>query len=123
MSGMILIKTPSAEMNALLNETDTAKALFENLPFEGTGRRWGDEIYFTIDLDLPPENSRETVAKGDLGYWPEGSGFCIFFGPTPVSGEDEIRPASLVNIFGKVEGDPENFRSFKDGQKVIIEKA
>ena len=38
------------------------------------------------------------VQLGDLGYWPPGAAFCIFFGPTPASRGDEIRPASAVNV-------------------------
>ncbi len=39
---------------------------------------------------------------GDLGYWPPGQAFCIFWGPTPASEADEIRPASPVNVFGRI---------------------
>jgi len=40
------------------------------------------------------ENGQEVVELGDLGYWPPGQAFCLFFGPTPASQGDEIRPAS-----------------------------
>jgi hypothetical protein len=69
------------------------------------------------------ENPQETVELGDLGYWPPGSSFCIFFGPTPVSRGDEIRPASPVNVFGKVVGNPRVFKKVKDGDLVRIERA
>ena len=45
---------------------------------------------------------------GDLGYWPPGNAFCIFFGKTPVSTDKEIRPASAVCIIGKLLGDPKH---------------
>jgi len=60
---------------------------------------------------------------GDLGYWPPGHAFCIFFGRTPVSRGNEIRPASAVNVFGKVEGDAKVFTRVRDGAKVVLEKA
>ena len=65
----------------------------------------------------------ELVEVGDLGYWPSGSAFCIFFGPTPVSRGNEVRPASAVNVIGKVSGDAKDFKKVADGAKVRIEKA
>ena len=63
------------------------------------------------------------VAKGDLGYWPSGAAFCIFFGPTPISREGEIRPASAVNVFGKIEGDTSVLKKVLFGNEVLVEKA
>jgi hypothetical protein len=59
---------------------------------------------------------------GDLGYWAPGSAMCIFFGPTPVSRGNEIRPASPVNVFGKVTGDATVFKAVRSGESVLIEK-
>jgi hypothetical protein len=101
----------------------TAKAIWEALPFETRANTWGDEIYFSVPVKLGPENAQPTVELGDLGYWPPGQGFCIFFGPTPISRGREIRPANPVNVFGKVKGDPEILRRARDGDKIRIEKA
>lgn len=38
----------------------------------------GDEIYFSIPLDREIENGKETVEKGDIGYWPPGRALCLF---------------------------------------------
>ncbi len=109
---------------AELYESPTAQKIWEALPMEESGNSWGDEIYFTIpdsaELDA---GAKEVVELGDLGYWPTGSAFCIFFGPTPVSKGDEIRPASAVNVIGKVLGDPEEFKRVGSGTKVKLEKA
>jgi hypothetical protein len=59
---------------------------------------------------------------GHLGYWPSGHAFCIFFGPTPVSRGNEIRPASAVNVFGQVEGDAAIFTDAGAGNSIRIEK-
>ncbi len=72
---------------------------------------------------MGPENPKEVVDMGDLGYWPPGRAFCIFFGPTPASRGEEIRPASPVNVFGRVEGDPRVFRGVRGGEKVRLERA
>jgi len=61
-------------------------------------------------------------SRFDIGYWPPGQGFCIFFGPTPISRGDEIRPADPVNVFGKVRGDPKIFKNVRGGDKIRIER-
>ena len=101
---------------------DTAKRILEALPIEARANTWGDEIYFGIPVDADPENPREVVELGDLAYWPPGNAFCIFFGRTPASRGDEIRPASAVNVFGKVEGDPKIFKKVRSGERVRIER-
>lgn len=124
MGKRIVIRAGSAVAEAELNETETAKRIYEALPIQSKANRWGDEVYFSIPVDCPPENQHEVVNLGDLGYWVPGSAFCIFFGPTPASrSPDEIRPASPVNVFGKVLGDPTVFRSVKDGDTVTVEPA
>ena len=101
----------------------TALAIWNKLPIEARANTWGDEIYFSIPVKMEEENSQETVELGDLGYWPRGKSFCIFFGPTPMSRGDEIRPADPVNIFGKVMGNLKVFKKVKSGDKIRVEKA
>lgn len=109
---------------ASLFTTATADAIWKGLPFESTCNLWGDEIYFTIPLSQSLEkDAREYVEKGDLGYWPQGSAFCIFFGPTPISKGTEIKPASAVNVFGKVIGDPTIFKQVPSSASVRVEKS
>jgi hypothetical protein len=74
-------------------------------------------------VSLPEDGARAVVALGDLGYWPPGQAFCIFFGPTPASHGDECRPASPVNVFGHVDGDPRVFKSVPAGARVRLERA
>ena len=64
----------------------------------------------------------EVVEIGDLGYWPSGNAFCIFFGQTPMSRSGEIRPASAVNIIGKVQGDATQFKAVMGERDVIVEQ-
>ena len=109
---------------ASLINTSTADAIWNVLPLESTCNLWGDEIYFTVPLSHKLEKEAcEIVEKGDLAYWPQGPAFCIFFGPTPISKGDEIRPASAVNVFGKVIGDPTIFKQVSSDAPVRVEKA
>ena len=118
----ILVSNLKAE--AELNESKTAQMIWEALPIEAKANLWGEEIYFSIPVKTGQEKgAREVVSLGELGYWPPGHAFCIFFGPTPASRGDEIRAASAVNIIGKVLSDPKVFLKVKDGAKIILEKA
>ncbi|MCS6862955.1 MAG: cyclophilin-like fold protein [Abditibacteriales bacterium] len=119
----IKITAGSVVALAELNDTDTARRIYAALPLTGRAQTWGDEIYFSIPVQCPVENAQEVVALGDLGYWPPGAAFCIFFGPTPASHGDEIRPASAVNVFGKVVGDAKVFKHVRAGEAVKVEKA
>src|SRR5881397_311403 len=76
-----------------LNDLRAAAAIAAKLPITAKAETWGDEIYFGLPFEAPSDSPQETVALGDLGYWPPGKAFCIFFGPTPMSRGDEIRPA------------------------------
>lgn len=105
-----------------LVDTDCARAIWDALPLYAEANTWGDEIYFSIPVQQNLDSTaREVVNKGDIGYWPEGPAFCIFFGPTPLSQGEEIRPASAVNIVGRIIGDPTVFRSVRRGSKISIE--
>ena len=118
----INISAQPVVMEAELNNSETAQMIWDALPIEERGSTWGDEIYFSISVNADAENPQEVVELGDLGYWPPGTAFCIFFGPTPMSQGDEIRPASAVNLIGKLIGDPKAFNQVKNGTTVKIER-
>ncbi len=119
----IEIVAGQVKAQAELNESETAQAIWDALPIEGAGNTWGDEIYFSVPLVLEQEAGQEVVQVGDLGYWPPGKAFCIFFGPTPASMGDEVRPASAVTIFGRIVGDATVFKMVKDGTQVTVRRS
>ena len=120
----IRIRIGKLSMDAELNETPTARKVLEALPLESTFNTWGDEIYFTIPVDAElDESARETVEIGDLGYWPTGKAFCIFFGLTPMSSQGRIVPASAVNIIGRITGDAAQFKEVMSERTVRVETA
>ncbi|HHY47221.1 MAG TPA: hypothetical protein GX506_08005 [Firmicutes bacterium] len=106
-----------------LNDTRSAKSVWEALPFDAEARTWGDEIYFSIPVKMGLENGQEVVDKGDVGYWPPGSAMCLFFGPTPVSRGGEIRPASAVTVLGKIVSDLGQLRQVRDGMHLKVTRA
>lgn len=117
------ITAGDVSLAATLNDSATAKEIVRALPIEAGANRWGDEIYFSVAVVAGEENPQAVVAAGDLAYWPPGRAFCIFFGPTPASTGGEIRPASAVNVVGRVVGDATLFRRVRDGDRVKMELA
>ena len=122
MGRRIRIKAGGILVTAELNETRTAEAIWQALPIKGNANRWGEEIYFSIPVSLEEEDAQELVSVGDLGYWPPGTAFCLFFGLTPMSKGEEIRPASPVNVFGKIIGDPMALRQVASGTEITVKK-
>ena len=123
MTHSITITAGAVEVSAELNDTDAAESVWNALPISASGNTWGDEIYFRIPVAAEPEDLREVVDFGDLAYWPPGSAFCIFFGPTPASRGDEIRPASPVAVIGRITGDAAQLRQVSAGTTVTVTQA
>ena len=121
MSKKIMISTETVQMEAELNDSQTATLIWEALPISAAASTWGDEIYFVIAIKTGPENAVSVVREGDLAYWPEGNCFCIFFGKTPASTDTEIKPASPVNLVGRFSGDPELWKKVSAGGTIRLE--
>jgi hypothetical protein len=120
----ITITASDVSATAELNDGPTATAIYEALPIEATANTWGDEIYFAIPVACEEEpGARADVAVGELGYWPPGNAFCIFYGRTPASTGDAPRAASPVNVIGHVVGDATRFRAVRSGARVRLEAA
>ncbi len=124
MSKKIIITAGSVKLTAQLNDTSTAEAICAALPIRATVQTWGDEIYFPIPVSHAlASDALEVVDAGDLGYWPTGKAFCIFFGPTPASRGTEIRPASAINPVGRILGDASGLKNVRAGEPVSLDAA
>ena len=122
---MSIIEISSGELTlqAELNKSLTAQEIWKKLPLEGRANTWGDEIYFEVPVVIDQESdARAEVEVGELGYWPVGRAFCIFFGPTPVSTDERPRAYSPVNVIGRVRGDARLFKLVRDGDLVRIDR-
>ena len=105
-----------------MNSTELAQHVLKSLPINSNIQTWGDELYFSIpSCGETTDISVETVNKGDIAYWPPGNSICVFWGPTPISQEGEIRPASSVVVIGKVEGDPTILSNVKNGKSITVD--
>jgi uncharacterized protein len=119
----IKITAGDVQVQGELHDSDCGKMIAQALPIEAEASTWGEEIYFSIDVDCPGEDMQAAVEMGDLGYWPPGSAFCMFFGMTPMSTAEEIRPASPVMVIGRMEGDLDALKAVGAGAPVTIERA
>ncbi len=120
----IRITSGDVSLTASLNDSHTADLIWDALPIVGTVQTWGDEIYFPIPVSASnDETAAEVVDKGAVAYWPPGNALCLFWGPTPASRGDEIRPASAVNVCGMIEGDPTALGKAPYGGEIRIERA
>lgn len=76
----------------------TRDALADALPLDGEATRWGEELYFSTPVDVPPEDTQTEVPVGAVAYWPQGNALCLFWGETPASRDGEPRAASPVAV-------------------------
>jgi len=117
-----IIINETIRLDAVLNETKTAQKIYEALPIRGNGNTWGEEIYFSSNVEARLENSKEVLEAGEIAYWPPMQAICFFYGPTPASHGDEIRAAGPVNVVGKIEGDLAALKKLKEPLQIILEK-
>jgi len=114
----IIIACKDFEVEAELLERErpkTCKAIWNTLPLEAELEIWKEEVYFEIPVKIPHENSTPKTTAGDVSYWPEGPGFCIFFGKS--------QPISAVNTFARITSEVEKFRKTKTGDRITVRRA
>ena len=120
----IIIEVSGKKIKGELNDSPTAKKIYDALPLASSINRWGDEIYFEVPVESEIENGVEILDIGSLAYWPPGNAFCIFFGLTPASTDDKPRAAGPVNLIGNIKdkNDLTIFKSLSSGQNIHISK-
>ena len=85
------------------NSPNTIKKFVDNLPFTVGLNLWGEEIYTDESpIQEKEENAKPLVELNDVAYWPTGKAICLFFGPTPIGKNGEIKPSSPVNVIGRI---------------------
>jgi hypothetical protein len=122
MSKTFKIEIGHLTAEATLNDSSTAQMVYHAMPVSGTAQIWGDEIYFDVNLEAEEEDGKYTVAAGDIALWLEGPALCIFLGKTPASRGNEILPASVVNVIGKIKDISIFYRKFKGGEKITFRR-
>ena len=121
----IRVRAGGAAFEIALDETPTAQALVDVLPFESVAQTWGEELYFEAPLsaDLEPD-ARQTVEPGTACFWVEGSALALPYGRTPISGKDgKPKLVSRCNVLGRVVGDAQALAKVKAGDNVKVTRA
>ena len=121
----IIIRTRTANFEAQLDDSDISNAIWLDSPHKLDINMLGSMIYCDMPLKvvLPKEGRTDNMEVGDIAYWPGPGAFCIFFGPTPLSGEDgkPVAPYPMIKI-GKVIGDCSEMENAGDRQRLVIEQ-
>jgi hypothetical protein len=108
----IQIQIGSVSLTAILHDTPSGREIYNSLPLSDKIITWGKEAYFSIPVQQQlDETASETVSEGDIGFWPTGQCFCIFFGQQPIS---------AVNLCGKITSDLSLLDTIQNDEKITI---
>ena len=121
----IVIRTRNDSFTGTLDDSALSDAIWLSLPFHATTNMLGSEIYFEFpltDIDISGEEAT-VLDAGDIAYLPRAHALCLFFGPTPLSGDDG-RPVSKYPVIkiGRIDGDCSSMEDAGDRQRITIEQ-
>jgi hypothetical protein len=118
----IRITAGKTQFEVALDDTPTAQALLEALPFASVAQTWGEELYFEapVNANLEPE-ARQTVEPGTVCFWVEGSALALPWGRTPISTDARPKLVSPCNVLGRVLGDAQRLAQVNAGDRVKVE--
>ena len=123
MTERIAISWPRGRLEAVLEDTPTAREVLAALPCQSTASTWGEEVYFSLPIKAKLEaDARQVVDPGTVCFWVQGNSLALPYGPTPVSQGDECRLVTKVNVLGSIEGDPRRLKNVRDGDAVKVER-
>lgn len=106
-----------------IKKTYTSEMIWEMLPYTSINKKWGNENFFSFDINCPLEcDAKSVIELGDIVFWPEGKCIAIGYGPTPISKGEEIRLISKCNIWGKSTCNLHRLKKFSGQEKVKIER-
>ena len=107
-----------------LQNTPTAKAVFEAAPFEGRASTWGEEVYFATPVSAKLEaDARQIVEPGTVCFWTEGDALALPYGRTPISTDERPKLASRCNVLGRLEGNPGELAKIRPGDRISVTRA
>ena len=94
-------KIINISLNAILNDTITAKRIYGNSPIIDFVNRWSNGRYFSINMNTNLENKLTDLFEPmDLAYRSHSHAFCIFRALTLVNTDNKIstdNPTTLIN--------------------------
>ena len=118
------VRTRNGEFQGDLDGSDISNAIWLSLPISLETNMLGGMIYCECpltDIIYPKEGRTTELEIGDVAYWPGPGAFCIFYGPTPLSGEDgkPVAPYPVIKI-GRMTGDCSDLEHAGDRQRITL---
>lgn len=121
MSTTIRLSSDGTLVTVDLDGSELAEKIVEELPLESRVSTWGEEIYFPIPVESEPGSLTQDVEVGDVAFWHEGQSLAVFFGPTPMSEDEQPVPADDVELVGTVSSGLDELSGFRAGQAIEVE--
>ena len=120
----IVIRTRNGVYNAELDGSDLSNDIWLSLPFRASINMLGSQIYFEMRANIEVEGDSTIFDAGDIAYWPEANALCLFFGPTPLSGDDG-RPVSAFPLkkIGRILDDYDSMNDAGDRMNITLERS
>lgn len=124
MPSKIVIRTRTGNFTGELDDSDLSNALWLSLPFSADINMLGSQIYFEMPVNIDVDGDTTSLDVGDIAYWPSANALCLFFGPTPLSGDDG-KPVSPypVKVIGRIKEDCGGLENAGDRQRIILERS
>ena len=118
------LSAAGASFEISLNNSPTAKAVFEAAPFEGRASTWGEEVYFATPVSAKLEaDAQQVVEPGTVCFWTEGDALALPYGRTPISTDERPKLASRCNVLGRLQGDPRALAKIRSGDRISVTRA
>ena len=120
----LLIRTRCGDYPALLDESDIGSSVwFLSSPeYKAEANQVSGLYYFELPADPEIKGEASTVFDaGDICWWPKVNAIVIFYGPTPLSGDDG-RPVWKYPLvkFGHIQGDCSGLENSGDRQNITL---
>lgn len=121
-SGNIIVKVkPYGRAKGRLSFENpiTTQKIMESVPLSGKVNLFKNGLYLETNLNIPIENPKRKVKRGDIAFWPERSAVCIFFGKPSIK---SFSAPGNVNIFGKIKKNIEILENIEPGKIITIDR-
>ncbi len=81
-------------LKGTLDNSESARELYRNLPLDIDLVQWGNELYGDTGISMPERNLVPELQAGSIAYSTRGNYLCVFYGQ---------QPAWPVEVIGQVE--------------------
>jgi hypothetical protein len=121
MNKTIRIAWTGGSVTAALRNTPTSAKLIAALPCTARAHTWGEEVYFTLQVEAALEqDAQQVVEPGTVCFWVEGASLALPYGATPIARKGESRLVTKCNVLGKIDGDARALAGIREGDAIKV---